>query len=313
MRHWIHLGTQKAGSSFLRGLVAQVRHIGLADRQELNFFGFEENHSYEAYLARFPQQRPILFENSPIYFRQGSKCAAPFAETMGDKDPFLSIFLRDPVEAIVSHHNMQLLQGFFAGPHDYIGDPRDLRAFIRNNPHYLDRCRYMDLLERHWLTRFPRESFGICTFEEFTAEPVQVLRQLAPWAGLDDTPDIEPDGVPTNARPSSPLSHWLLEATNGGAMRALRRRAMASPALRQLAEATLFAKPKVHQADEDLRSLKAEIAESFRGDVVRLCEFLGRHSLPWKNFFDIDLAPTRGDSQPRQSVRATATLSLIHI
>lgn len=61
-------GIQKAASSSLRGLLAQVAELALASRQELNFFCFAEDHSHDAYLSCFPEKRPILFDNSPIYF-----------------------------------------------------------------------------------------------------------------------------------------------------------------------------------------------------------------------------------------------------
>ena len=300
MRHWVHLGTQKAGSSFLRGLLAQVPEVGLADKQELDFFGFEPDQSYAAYLERFPDKRPVLFENSPIYFRQGAKCAPPLATTLADKQPMLSLLLRDPVEAIISHHDMQLRQNFFSGPHDYTGDPSDLAAFVRQNPHYLDRCRYMDLLERHWLPRFPLPSFAIRTFEEFTARPAETLRELAALAGLDAIGEVEAGKVAKNARPASAFAHRILMATGRSpALAALRRRAMAVPGLRKLAERALFDKSRQGSGDGGrLAEVRAELAESFRSDVARLCEFLGRDSLPWRNFFEPANAAAAGPAAP---------------
>jgi hypothetical protein len=287
MRHWIHLGTQKAGSSFLRGVLAQVPEVGLACAQELNFFSGQSDASYEAYLRQFPAKRGVLFENSPIYFRKGDSAAPAIRRVLGGKSLLLSLFLRDPVEAIVSHHEMQLRQGFFEGPHSYSGDPCDLRAFIWRNPHYLDRCRYMDLLEREWLPRFSVETFAIGTFEEFTADPAAVVRGLADRVGIEIGDTLRPEQVAKNARPSSALSQWILTQSERPALRAIRRRVMTMPALRSFAEATLFARRKSSSgADrETMRETKAELAKIFRPGVERLTEFLGRETLPWKNFF----------------------------
>ena len=290
MKHWIHLGTQKAASSFLRGLVAQVPQIGLAGQQELNFFGFEDDQSYEAYVKCFPANRSVLFENSPIYFREGSKCAPAIAATLGDMQALLSVLIRDPVEAIISHHEMRLRQGFFKRPNPYAGDPRDLTAFIRQNPDYVAHCRYMEVLERHWLQRFPVDSFEIRTFEEFTANPVETLGAMARRTGLDDIGEVRADKVWKNARPASRLAHRLLIATGRNALlRTVRHGAVEIPGVRRIAERLLFDRSnKPQHKGVESETDKAELAEIFRPDVMRLCKFLGRDSLPWSNFF----APT---------------------
>lgn len=296
MRHWIHVGTQKAASSFLRGLLAQVPEIALASRQELNFFRCAGDHSYDVYLTCFPEKRPILFENSPVYFREGSKCAQAMAETLADKKPMLSLLLRDPVEAIISHHDMRLRQGLFKRDKSYAGDPRDLTNFVRQNPQYINDWRYMTILQLHWLPRFPSESFAIRIFEEFTARPVESVRELAAQIGLDDIGQVQADKVWKNARPSSPLAHRLLLVTSRNTvLRAMRRRAMAIPALRNLAERTLLDNSRASASlDGRMAEAKAELANILQPEVARLCEFLGRDSLPWSNFFNqLSRAPAR--------------------
>ena len=284
MKHWVHIGTQKAGSTFLRGLLAQAVGITLSDKPEQNFFGFSEDHSYQAYLACFPTSRGVLFENSPIYFRKGAQCAAALASTLADKRPLLSLFLRDPVEAIISHHAMQLRQGFFEQSHDYAGDPHDLVSFIRNNPQYLDRCRYMQLLEAYWLPHLPAERFAIIPFEEFTARPVETVGNLASRLGVDDLGSIETDRVSKNRRPASGLSGQLIEASGRvPVLRKVRHAAMAVPWLRSLAEQMLFS--SAAPSALNLEKARAELTEHFRPDVLRLCRFLDRESLPWRNFF----------------------------
>ena len=285
MKHWVHLGMQKAGSSFLRSLLSQVPDIGLADRQELNFFGYEDDHSYEAYLARFPHKGRILFENSPVYFRRGARCAQPLAETLNGKEAMLSLFLRDPVDAIISHHDMRLRQGFFTRPHEFKGDPRDLTAFVRQNPQYLADWRYMDLL-KCWTSHVPVGSLEIWTFEEFIAQPVETLRQIGRRARLDGVWTVDAGKSWKNARPSSAFAHWMLQATGRSRiLRAVRHQAMAVPALRKLAERALFSR-RTNGDDDRLTGMKLELAEILRPDVLELCDFLGRDRLPWANFFE---------------------------
>jgi hypothetical protein len=288
MKHWIHIGTQKAGSTFLYGLVAQIPDVAIARKQELNFFTHHQDQSYEAYLSCFPEKRPVLFDNSPIYFREGAKTAPAIAAILGDKPLLLSLILRDPVDAIVSLHEMRLQQGFFVRrKSSYSGDPRDLSAFVRANPGYLDVCRYMDLLETHWLPHFAASRFAIHIFEEFTASPLEAVRGLAERAGVSDIGQLDSERVWKNARPATGFAHWLVTTSSRNpALRALGRKTLAVPALRRVAEGALFKKPGGSAQDQlKLAETKAELVENLRPQVARLQEFLGRDRLPWRNFF----------------------------
>ena len=307
MTHWIHLGTQRAGSSFLRSLLAQVSQVALARRKELHFFGYEKDHRYEVYLACFPERRSVLFENSPTYFRDGGKCAQPLAETLAGKPLLLSLLLRDPVEAIISHHDMRLRQGFFKGSHAYSGDPADLLSFVRRNPQYLDPWRYMHLLESHWLPRFPAEKLAIRTFEEFTSRPIETVQEFAKRAGLNDISEISPDKAWKNARFSNGLTYRFATVVNRSpSLRELRRRAMAVPVLRRLAEGLLFRQSnRSRSGDSVIGETKSELADLLREDVDRLCGFLGQHSLPWSNFWPNGTDDLAGQSRPKKHRRTT--------
>lgn len=286
MKHWIHIGTQKAGSSFLYGLLAQVPQVALAEKQELNFFVRPGDQSYAGYLDCFPEKRPVLFDNSPIYFREGRKAAEAIATIVGEKEFTLSLFLRDPVEAMISLHQMRLNQGFFRR-HHFPGDPRNLMAFIEANPDYVGVCRYMELLEGQWLPSLPAESFAIRIFEEFTARPVDTVREIAAHIGIDETGSVRSANVWKNMQPSSGLANWMVEtASRYPLLRAATRRSMAVPALRRVATTALFRKRRRSPAEQArIAETKRKLAEIFRPDVMRLCAFLGRDSLPWSNFF----------------------------
>lgn len=287
VKHWIHIGTQKAASSYLRGLLAQVPDVALANRQELNFFCEGETQPLDAYLGCFPRKAQVLFENSPLYLRRGAVAAPAIAATFPEA-PMLSLFLRDPVEAIISHHRMRMRQGYFERPNPYSGDASDLSAFVRQNPDYIDDWRYMDMLEAHWLDKFPMERFAIRTFEDFTDRPKAILAELLGKFGQTVPNDLDVEAVWRNQRPASALANWLLAATKrNSSLRYIRHQAMKVRPLRAISERMLFraqSKSAEIAVDGDSRTVLADL---LRPDVDRLCRFMGRDSLPWPNFYEV--------------------------
>ena len=278
---------QKAASSFLRGLLVQVPSIAVSPQQELNFFRSEEDRSLSAYLACFPEERPVLFENSPVYFREGAACAPAIAEILGAREPILSLLLRDPVEAVLSHHDMRLRQGLFERNLGYQGDPTDLMEFLGKNPTYINDWRYGTILERYWMPHFPQERLLIRTFEEFTADPVEVIRDLAGFCGIDRIGPINTNKAWKNPRPASPRINQLMLLTNRNrVLRAARRGAMAIPGLRRASERILFNSPRTAaKSCKRMDDVKAQLTEILRSEVMRVCELMSRDSLPWPNFF----------------------------
>lgn len=72
----------------------------------------------------------------------------------------------------------------------------------------------MSLLEPQLLPRLALGNLVIRTFEEFTALPVETVRELAARVGLNDIGQVQAEKVWNNARLLSALAHRLLLATS---------------------------------------------------------------------------------------------------
>lgn len=185
----LHIGTQKAGSTYLYNLLSRHPGAGLSSKTEVNYFSDHFDEGVAWYHAQFPT-RGVVIDCSPTYFKYGEVAARRIAETYGaDKEELLMLLiLRNPIDYVQSHFTMQHMQGYFKKRPDlYPVAPDTLTVCARMYPQYLKRGQYATLLGE-WLLYFRRDQLLIVPFEEFTKSERVVTDRILDFFGLPPQP-----------------------------------------------------------------------------------------------------------------------------
>jgi hypothetical protein len=183
-----HIGTQKAGSTYLYNLLAGHPEAGLPREKEVNFFNANYEKGVEWYLRQFADNGRVLIDTSPKYFMHGEAVAPrirEYADEYLDEEPQFLLVLRNPVDYLYSHFKMHLKHRYFeSNPETYPEVPEDILEFVKLYPDYLERARYHEILEKHWLKHFELKQFKIVAFEELIKNETEILPEILDWFGL---------------------------------------------------------------------------------------------------------------------------------
>lgn len=176
-----HIGTQKAASTFLFNALKEHPNIALSSVTEINFFSqhFEKDLSW--YDDTFLKANNRI-DTSPKYFMLGESVAPRIREYqdkhLGQKAKFLLI-LRNPIDYLASHFEMQKQQGFFKNhPDKYPAAPKSLIDHIKNYPDYIDRAFYFKIFNNYWLKEFDKSQFKLVIFEEFINNKEEQIKEI---------------------------------------------------------------------------------------------------------------------------------------
>lgn len=222
---------------------------------------------WDDYLALFggAGAEPVVGEASPSYL-YSERAPGEIAAACPDARVVLS--LRHPVERARSHHGMDVAIGATSqGFAEALG-----RAPDPDHP-YVAGSLYSAPLERY-LDAVGADRLRVYLFEELEADPVETLRDLAGFLGID------PSGFPSGGRANPGLAprarrlNVLLERTG---VKGLVRR--------MLPERVLATGKRLYYGPDDDRAVPPELADRlralFRPDVERLEELLGRDLSHW--------------------------------
>ena len=184
-----HIGTQKAGSTYLYNILAQHPDLSLPKIKEPAYFTTNYERGLEWYSGLF-EGEGIRLDTTPKYFQLGEK-AAPRIKEYADRHlaepPRFLLILRNPVDYLNSHFEMQKYHGFFRNnPGDYPEPMDKLIDHLRRYPKYLERARYAKILRSHWLSRWPLENFLIVYFEDFIADPNGTANRICRFFGVSE-------------------------------------------------------------------------------------------------------------------------------
>lgn len=222
---------------------------------------------WDDYLALFrgAGAEPVVGEASPSYL-YSERAPGEIAAACPDARVVLS--LRHPVERARSHHGMDVAIGTTSGDFAEALGP----APGPDHP-YVAGGLYAEPLERY-LDAVGPGRLRVYLFEELTAEPDRVLRDLAGFLGID------PSGFPPGGRANPGLAprarrlNVLLERTG---LKGLVRRA--------LPRGLIGAGKRLYYGPDADREVPPELAdrlrEVFRPDVERLETLLGRDLSHW--------------------------------
>ena len=185
-------------------------------------------------------------------------------------DARIVMVLRDPAERALSHHRMDLRDGYTDQP---------LRALIAPDAHdprfrreYIDVGRYASQVERQ-LHTFGSDRVHIVWFDELTADPDATLGALHRFLGIESRTEERVLAVRNST--GSPRS-----TTAARVAPALARAVgpVAGPRFRRLGRALLF-RSEPPPAEPGLRE---ELVDLFRADVEALERLIDRDLTAWK-------------------------------
>lgn len=191
--HLFHIGTQKAASTLLYNQLKNHSNVCLSTETEVNFFTGRFERGMDWYLSTFTNAG-IRIDTSPKYFMMGKEVAPrikEYAENYLDTPPKFLLILRNPIDYLFSHYNMQVMQDFFIKhPAKYPTPTESLIDLIMKYPDYLERAKYFKLLNNYWLNFFDISQFKIVFFEDLIRDKDSALRDVlnffdVPWQDLE--------------------------------------------------------------------------------------------------------------------------------
>lgn len=208
----IAIGTQKAGSSFLYNLLKSHPNVCLSKKSEVNFYNSQnEEEDLDWYLNTYKRCENKI-DISPKYFIQGKQIAHKIKEVLEleDAKPKFLLILRNPIDYINSHFQMQIQQNYFKDNPKYPNFSEHLPTFLERYPNYLERGRYFNILDKYWFPNFEfnKENYKIILFEEFIKNKDKHLKDiLVFWEIPNPEIKLETNEISQNRALRSSLLH----------------------------------------------------------------------------------------------------------
>ena len=109
--HLFHIGTKKAGSTYLFNLLRAHPDVTLSF-QEVAFYTRHFDRGVEWYINSFAKNGYAV-DTSPKYFMQGKQAAPRIERLVTDPPPLFLLILRNPIDYVHSHYQMHLRTGYF--------------------------------------------------------------------------------------------------------------------------------------------------------------------------------------------------------
>jgi hypothetical protein len=184
--HRIHIGTQRAGSTYLRNLLLDHSDLTLSNRAEVGFFNKHFDLGAKWYSDTFPDG-DYKVDISPAYFKFSEIVPKRMHAFFANPDKLrLSLILRNPIDYVASHFHMHKMRGHFEqAPKTYPDPPETLEECIKEYPEYLERGRYDQLLDG-WLEYFDRNQIKIFLFEDFIESTDTTIKELLEFWEVPD-------------------------------------------------------------------------------------------------------------------------------
>jgi len=260
------LGPDKAGSTWIHGVLARHPDVAVPKSKDLFYFDRFHDRGSKWYLRHFdtrPGTRVCAEVCHDYLFSDGAReRIATFAPAAD-----LLVCVRDPVDRAISAYLYMRRQGRVSSP---------FSDALREVDELVDHARYARHLER-WRRSFPLAQLHVLDFAELCADPSAFARRVFGAIGVPAIP-LGPDDLVPKREAAAPRSRLLASA--GKRTAGLLRRARAEQLLGRLKssariEAALF-RPlhrdeRPQPSAEDRAYLRAELEE----DARRLDDLLG--------------------------------------
>jgi hypothetical protein len=276
-----HIGTQRAGSTYLFHLLNDHPNVSLYPGKEPSFYNQHFSRGGDWYRNCFPDEGTPI-DTSPKYFMTGEQTAPRIRRLLAGQSPRFLLILRNPIDYVYSHFRFHTKHGHFHRSPQYPRTFPRLLGHVEAYPGYLERGMYWGILHTHWLTRFDADQFKIVIFEEFIRHTDQVLDEILTFF------DLPPAKLSAKPRDRNRLfRHRFLYALRGR-LRQLGDRNVIKRTLKALWQSKLYDELYVRFLSERPRSLtskeRATLASHFAADVAALKRFLESDIPAWKDF-----------------------------
>lgn len=286
---FVGIGPPKAGTTWLGHMLDAHPQICLSEPKEVHFFNdsLSFNRSYdrthfplgiEWYSMHFKHCKTgqLKGEVTPRYILDP---VVPGRLFHHNPDLKLIVCLRNPCQRIVSHYH---------SARDYHHhEPRTLSQAIREEPEYIDACRYYNNASR-FFPYFPMDRFFFLDMDFVKINPTEQLRRLYTFLGVDSS--FLPKHFNTPSNPARTTRSVYARKWTGALHRSLVSMGL-SPFIRTLKKVGvgkwinyINSAPlvKAQLTHED----RVYILNAIREDVLSLGQLLNRDYSSWLNESD---------------------------
>ena len=189
-----HLGTGRAGSTFLFHLVKAHRELCLSNSQEIGFYSDYFDRGFEWYRSQF-EGPGLQVDTSPAYFARGKPVADRIAKHIDGRAARFLLVLRNPIDYTYSHFLMRKNNRYFKRHREkYPRLPKTFDDLMSDYPEYLDRGKYFQNLTENWFEVFPESAFKVVLFRDLIKKPQETANEVLEFWGVEsmtvETPEI---------------------------------------------------------------------------------------------------------------------------
>jgi Sulfotransferase domain len=288
---FIGVGVAKSGTTWFMKVLEQHPDICISSKKEINYFNVEfmdnptlKNQNYSkglnSYHSFFKHALPgqKRGEFSPCYFNSQSAY-----KDIHQYNPDIKLFaiLRDPLSRNISDYRFHVQLGMIS---PNISFEESLIKF----PFYYERSNYFKIISR-FLTLFPREQFQIILLEDLKNDRENTFRKFEDYLGVSHYDDFQFDFKSNVTKNSKyPMLNHIINI-----VRVFLNREPMLPLkhlIRKLgiSDAAELVRDKINIKDEKndfviSEETKNMVRESYREDILKLSDFLGRDLSHWLN------------------------------
>lgn len=272
-----HIGVQKAASTLLYNLLDSHPDTKMSSKTEIHFYYkyFEEGFDWYTNLFKEPG---IRIDTSPKYFINGEIVAPRIKEALGADTPRFLLMLKNPVDVVNSHFQMNLAQGRFTQhPEIYPVVPKNVIECVELYPTYLEQVKYYQLLQSSWLKYFRRDQFHVEVLERLSLNQNQKLKDIQIFFGLKEC-KLKASSVSQNKllRNQSWYKLQGFIAKRPVLKKNLKRSYLANFFFEKIA--TIPSSAQINKRE------RAELANLLKSDVAELRKLLNDPLNEWKDF-----------------------------
>jgi hypothetical protein len=273
---FFHIGTGKAGSTYLYGLLQQNPDVSVYPHKEISFYTKNFHKGVQWYQECFPEQG-VRIDTSPKYFMQGERAAPRIRKLLAGQRPLFLLILRNPVDNIFAHFKFHKKFKHLDRRRDtYPKSYENVLEHVKTYTSYLERSMYHKILHNFWLTHFSASQFKIICFEDFIDATDDALREILDFFGLSyrrSCPTLRSRNHLLRYRFLYPLKKQIVKRKR------IRESFKQSKLFDYLYDRFLTEREAPLTQDE-----RAELGSYFTEDVKRLKEFIDDDLPKWKEF-----------------------------
>lgn len=298
MPNFLIIGAAKSGTSSLHFYLAQHPEIFMTPEKQTYFFAYEnsepdfhgpgDQQEMTRHLITNLQDYQAKFDGVTDEKAIGEACSvylydqqAPLTIKHHVPDVKQIIILRNPAERAYSSF-MQMIRDGYETTSDF-GQALQyenirIKQDWRHLWHYRERGYYHAQIQ-HYLRHFDRSQFRFYLFEDLKTDPQKLMKDIFQFLGVDDS--FVPDMSGRYNSSGIPRSRMMLRLI----MRPNTLKTMMKPLLPRklrLAVKTFFTTSRWSLRRPSMEpEVRQDLIESYRDDILKLQDFLGRDLSAW--------------------------------